>query len=225
MSSWRLPTRLEVGGKAYPIHSDYRDILDILHRLNDASEPEFIRWRVALALFYEGDLPRSDYPEAMQKLADFLNCGQTLPRSPAPPLLDWEQDAPLIAADINKAAGCEVRALRGLRLFGYHGVNPEEKIQGQRFEIDADLYVNLAKACHSDRVEDTVSYAKVIKTLRRVFTERTNDLLERTAEDLTAAVLAEYPEVLRVDLTLKKPQAPIQADFDWVGVTISRDRK
>ena len=45
------------------------------------------------------------------------------------------------------------------------------------------------------------------------------------AEDLTAAVLAEYPEVLRVDLTLKKPQAPIQADFDWVGVTISRDRK
>lgn len=111
MSSWRLPTRLEVGGKAYPIHSDYRDILDILHRLNDASEPEFIRWRVALALFYEGDLPRSDYPETMQKLADFLNCGQTLPRSPAPPLLDWEQDAPLIAADINKAAGCEVRAL------------------------------------------------------------------------------------------------------------------
>ena len=100
--------------------------------------------------------------------------------------------------------------IRGLRLFGYHGVNPEE---------------NLAKACHSDRVEDTVSYAKVIKTLRRVFTEHTNDLLERTAEDLTAAVLAEYPEVLRVDLTLKKPQAPIQADFDWVGVTISRDRK
>ena len=49
--------------------------------------------------------------------------------------------------------------IRGLRLFGYHGVNPEEKIQGQRFEIDADLYVNLAKACHSDRVEDTVSYA------------------------------------------------------------------
>ena len=39
--------------------------------------------------------------------------------------------------------------IRGLRLFGYHGVNPEEKIQGQRFEIDADLYVNLAKACHS----------------------------------------------------------------------------
>ena len=115
--------------------------------------------------------------------------------------------------------------IRGLRLFGYHGVNPEEKIQGQRFEIDADLYVNLAKACHSDRVADTASYAEALNTLRREVPERTNERMERTAEDLTAAVLAEYPEVLRVDLTLKKPQAPIQADFDWVGVTISRDRK
>ncbi len=92
--------------KAYPIHSDYRDILDILHRLNDASEPEFIRWRVALALFYEGDLPRSDYPEALQKLADFFfELWANAAPLPAPPLLDWEQDAPLIAADINKAAG------------------------------------------------------------------------------------------------------------------------
>ena len=114
MSSWRLPTRLEVGGKAYPIHSDYRDILDILHRLNDASEPEFIRWRVALALFYEGDLPRSDYPEAMQKLADFLNCGQTLPRSPAPPLLDWEQDAPLTILHMSIYHGLEDAMNAGL---------------------------------------------------------------------------------------------------------------
>lgn len=111
MNSWQLPTRLEIGGKLYPIHTDYRDILDILHRLNDADEPVFIRWRVALALFYEGDLPQDQYPNAIRKMTEFLNCGQNVPRSPGPPLLDWEQDAPLIVADINKAAGCEVRAL------------------------------------------------------------------------------------------------------------------
>lgn len=111
MNSWQLPTRLEIGGKLYPIHTDYRDILDILHRLNDADEPVFIRWRVALAMFYEGDLPQDQYPNAIRKMTEFLNCGQNVPRSPGPPLLDWEQDAPLIVADINKAAGCEVRAL------------------------------------------------------------------------------------------------------------------
>lgn len=111
MNSWQLPTRMEVGGRFYPIHTDYRDILDILHRLNTPDEPVFIRWRVALALFYEGDLPHADFAEGIRKMTDFLNCGQDAPRSSAPPLLDWEQDAPLIAADINKAAGCEVRAL------------------------------------------------------------------------------------------------------------------
>ncbi len=80
--------------------------------MNDASEPEFIRWRVALALFFMRAICRAaTIRRPCRNWQIFLNCGQTLPRSPVPPLLDWEQDAPLIAADINKAAGCEVRAL------------------------------------------------------------------------------------------------------------------
>ena len=150
MSSWRLPTRLEVGGKTYPIHSDYRDILDILHRLNDASEPEFIRWRVALALFYEGDLPRSDYPEAMQKLADFLNCGQTLPRSPAPPLLDWEQDAPLIAADIGDG---QLATLLRVRSKLHHGqkLQPWEQDYYRKNKAMVDLRPRLNPAEIAER--------------------------------------------------------------------------
>lgn len=111
MSGWKLPTRLTVGGRVYDIHTDYRDILDILCRLNSPAEPEFIRWRVALALFYAQEVPPADRPEAICKLSDFLTCGQKPTRTAAPPLLDWEQDAPLIAAGVNHAAGCEVRAL------------------------------------------------------------------------------------------------------------------
>ena len=54
--------------------------------------------------------------------------------------------------------------IKGLKLFAYHGVNPEEKENGQDFIFDIELYVNMNKACHSDNVEDTVSYAKVVKT-------------------------------------------------------------
>lgn len=109
--AWTLPTRLTVGGKLVGIHSDFRDILDILRRLSDESEPLFIRWRVALALFYEEEPASEDLPEAMQKLSDFIACGQKPSPNALPHLLDWEQDAPLIAADVNKVAGCEVRAL------------------------------------------------------------------------------------------------------------------
>ena len=114
--------------------------------------------------------------------------------------------------------------IKGLKLFAYHGVNPEEKENGQDFIFDIELYVNMNKACHSDNVEDTVSYAKVVKTVRRVFTAQKYDLLERCAEVTAQTILDEYSEVLRVDLTLKKPQAPVKAEFEYMGVNIVRSR-
>ena len=114
--------------------------------------------------------------------------------------------------------------IRDLKLFAYHGVNPEEKRDGQNFYFDIDLSVNMTKACYSDDVNDTVSYAKVIKTVRRVFTDQKYDLLERAAQATAEAILDEYPDVFKVDITLKKPEAPVKADFGWVGVKISRER-
>ena len=114
--------------------------------------------------------------------------------------------------------------IRDLKIFAYHGVNPEEKRDGQNFVFDIDLSVNMTKACHSDDVNDTVSYAKVVKTVIRTVTEKKYDLLEKVAQVTADAVLAEYPEVFCVDITLKKPEAPVKADFGWVGVKISRER-
>ncbi|MCM1285421.1 MAG: dihydroneopterin aldolase [Acetobacter sp.] len=114
--------------------------------------------------------------------------------------------------------------IRDLKLFAYHGVNPEEKEDGQNFYFDIDLYVNITKACHSDNVDDTVSYAKVIKTVRRVFTAEKYDLIEKAAQVTADAILDEYNDVSRVDITLKKPEAPMKADFGWVGVHIERAR-
>ena len=114
--------------------------------------------------------------------------------------------------------------IRDLKLFAYHGVNPEEKRDGQNFYFDIDLCVNMTKACHTDDVEDTVSYAKVIKTVRRVFCAEKYNLIEKAAEVTAQAVLEEYPDVFTVALTLKKPEAPMKADFGYVAVSITRER-
>ncbi len=114
--------------------------------------------------------------------------------------------------------------IRDLKLFAFHGVNPEEKQNGQNFVFDLDLYVNITKACYSDDLNDTVSYAKVIKTVKKAFTENRYDLLEKAAQVTADAILEEYPDVFQADITLKKPEAPIKADFGYVGVFISRKR-
>lgn len=110
-AAWGLPTEAVIGGVTYPIHGDYRDILEIFSYFEDPDLPEYLRWRIALSLFYEGEIPPAHQQEAMEYLLLFINCGRQEQEKPGPKLLDWEQDALMIVADVNKAAGQEIRAL------------------------------------------------------------------------------------------------------------------
>lgn len=108
MNRWSLPTSATIGGVVYQIHADFRDILNIFRYMDDPDRPEYIRWRIAIALFYEGEIPQEYFQEAMEYLADFIACGNR-DSKPGPKLLDWEQDAQVIVADVNKVAGSEIR--------------------------------------------------------------------------------------------------------------------
>jgi dihydroneopterin aldolase len=115
--------------------------------------------------------------------------------------------------------------INGLRVFAFHGVNAEEKENGQTFEIDLVAKADLKKACESDNLRDTVSYAKIIKTVIRVMTEEKNDLIERAAQRVAQALLEEYEMLASVEVTLKKPDAPIKADFNYTAIKIERNRR
>ena len=114
--------------------------------------------------------------------------------------------------------------IKGLKLFAYHGVNDEEKENGQQFEFDITAELDLSAACKSDDLNETESYAKIIKTVRRVFTAEKYDLIEKAAQVTADALLEEYPKIKSVTVTLKKPFAPIKAEFDYVAVEITRSR-
>lgn len=115
--------------------------------------------------------------------------------------------------------------IKGLRVFAYHGVNPEEKEKGQMFEMDITLFMDLSKPCRSDDVADTVSYAGVVKTVKGVFLARKDDLLERAAQRVANAILEMYPKVQSTIVLLKKPRAPVAADFSYMAVEIERSRQ
>lgn len=110
MDLWGLPTSAVIGGVKYPINADFRDVLDIFRYMDNLNQPEYVRWRIALALFYDGEIPEEDRQEAMEYLAEFIACGEQNTKA-GPKLLDWEQDAQIIVADVNKVAGAEIRSL------------------------------------------------------------------------------------------------------------------
>ena len=115
--------------------------------------------------------------------------------------------------------------IRGLRVFAYHGVNIEEKEKGQPFVLDVTLEVDLSRAGQSDNLSDTVNYAKVAKRIVRVMQTEKDDLIERAATRVAEAILTEFPAVREVTVLLKKPRAPIAAEFDYVAVEITRSRE
>ncbi len=114
--------------------------------------------------------------------------------------------------------------IKNLKLFAYHGVNPEEKENGQNFFIDVEYYLDLGAACESDNLDNTVSYAAAVKIIRRVFTSEKYDLIERAAQVVAEALLNEFEKIEKVDVTVKKPEAPVSAEFDYMAVSVSRER-
>ena len=109
MDLWQLPVQVTLEGTTYHLHTDYRDILEIFSYLEDPDLPEMVRWRIAMALFYEEPVHPDHYQAALGYLNDFLCCGQE--EKPGPRLMDWEQDAQAILAGVNRVAGQEIRAL------------------------------------------------------------------------------------------------------------------
>ncbi|MEG1207561.1 MAG: Gp15 family bacteriophage protein [Angelakisella sp.] len=124
MITWRLPETAEIGGQQYRINADFRDVLEVIARLQNTEEPEQERMYIALALFYDDfdQIPGEHWQAAAEYLCDFINLGEHEQDSrPAPKRIDWEQDYQMIAAEVNKSAGFEVRSVPFLHWWTFIG--------------------------------------------------------------------------------------------------------
>jgi dihydroneopterin aldolase len=109
--------------------------------------------------------------------------------------------------------------LRGLELFGYHGIGDDERRHGQMFLYDVELEVGTRGA--SDRVEDAVDYREVAAVVREV-AETRHDLLEALATNLADRLLAAFP-VEHVKVRVRKPEVrPAGIELEYAAVTVER---
>ncbi len=114
--------------------------------------------------------------------------------------------------------------LEGMQFYGYHGVNPEERVLGQRYVVDLTVDIDLSRAGESDRLEDTVSYARIYRSARAVMEGEPRNLLESAAQAIAERVLSEFP-VDAVSVTVKKPNPPVRgSSIELAAVQIHRNR-
>lgn len=114
--------------------------------------------------------------------------------------------------------------VRGLRILARHGAYPQERERDQPFVLDLTIGADIGRAVQTDELIDTVCYAEVVAEVTRAFTHKRMNLIEHAAAEVTGAVLAKFPAVSHVKVTVSKPQAPLEAVFETVAVTIEERR-
>ena len=110
--------------------------------------------------------------------------------------------------------------LRGLQVFGYHGVEEEEQRLGQPFLYVVELEVGDRGA--SDRLEDALDYTHVAQAIRELSAARRFNLLEALATAVADMLMERFePESLR--LRIRKPQVkPAGLTVEFSAVTVER---
>jgi len=112
--------------------------------------------------------------------------------------------------------------VKNIKAYGYHGALTEENILGQNFYVDVILYKDLQKAGLTDDLNKSISYVDVYYDVEDIIKNKRFKLIEALAEMIAHTLLVKY-SIKKVKVKIRKPGAPINGNFDYVGVEITRE--
>ena len=114
-------------------------------------------------------------------------------------------------------------AISGLSATGHHGVLADERRNGQVFRCDVVLHLDTRPAAASDDLVDTVNYGTLVADVKAAVERDPVDLIETVAQRIADVCLLDS-RVEWARVTLHKPDAPIDATYSDVALTITRTR-
>ena len=109
--------------------------------------------------------------------------------------------------------------LRRMRFHAFHGVEAQERLTGNDYEVSLRLHVDLHKAMVSDEVADTVNYGEVYQLVAQEM-GAPSKLVERVAYRIADRIMRHWTQVREVDIQLTKVNPPMGADSDGAGVEL-----
>ncbi|AUJ24436.1 MULTISPECIES: dihydroneopterin aldolase [Virgibacillus] len=114
--------------------------------------------------------------------------------------------------------------LQQLQFYGFHGLLPEENKLGQRFQVDATLYLDLSKPGNSDDMNDSIHYGQAYEYIREIVEGEAKQLIESVAENIAEKLLTSFDILEACNIKLIKPDPPIPGQYHSVAVEIYREK-
>lgn len=124
--------------------------------------------------------------------------------------------------------------VKGAVFYAYHGATQDQINQGQRFVIDAEVTVDMSKACQEDNIDNCLDCQEVYHIMEQVTTQRRYNLMQVLALDIIHEIRDAHPEVTEVTVGACKAMCPFYRDVKNVvggggfiidgrcGVTLTR---
>jgi dihydroneopterin aldolase len=104
--------------------------------------------------------------------------------------------------------------------YAHHGVMEEEHKIGGRYEVDVAMDLDVTEAAETDDLSKTVDYEHVYRLAKEVVMGNSSYLIERLAHRIGAAVLEASPRVQRVEVTVRKPNPPVNGPVERAEASV-----
>ena len=112
--------------------------------------------------------------------------------------------------------------IQGLKINAVIGVYDWEKQFKQPLIFDLSLSTDLKASAQSDDINDTVNYKTIADEIIQLAENSRYELIETLAEATCQHIFQHHQAVQQIELTLKKPNAVVEAET--VGLKIIRSR-
>jgi dihydropteroate synthase len=115
--------------------------------------------------------------------------------------------------------------LTGIAAGGRHGVGDDERSRPQPFEVDLVVDADVTRAASDDRLQDAVDYTELQRLAVETVESTSFHLVETLAATIGREILAAWPRVERVEVAVRKPEAPMPGPVESVEVRIRLARR
>lgn len=113
--------------------------------------------------------------------------------------------------------------LKGLQFHAYHGLYPDERINGNQFLVDVIIDTLFSANSFEDDLSGTLDYTAIYKVIEQEMI-KPGLLLESVVNRIVVRLINEFPQSLRAEVSIAKLNPPIGGKCEQAVVTISREK-
>lgn len=107
--------------------------------------------------------------------------------------------------------------MEGIKIYAFHGVNPQENIVGSYFYVDLKIKTDFSKAALCDDLCQTISYADVFARVKEEMAINSK-LLENVCHRICKRLFNDFSKIESINITLSKENPPMNSESKKIGV-------